>query len=223
MGKQKMYRYATVGTLQNVVELNPKYKGRWANDFFGNTNPIILELACGKGHYTLELARRYPDKNYIGVDIKGERIFVGARFGLEENITNAGFLRTQIEDLYHYFDPGEVAEIWITFPDPYLRKPDKRLTSPRFLEIYSSIAQPEAPIHLKTDDPSLHEYTLRTLEKYSIPLLAHVSDVYAQPPDDSVLFIQTHYEKLHLKAGKTIRYVSFNLASFRPKLEGTHE
>jgi tRNA (guanine-N7-)-methyltransferase len=223
MGKQKMYRYATVGTLENVVELNPTFKGRWAKDFFGNTHPIILELACGKGHYTLELARRNPNKNYIGVDIKGERIFVGARFGLEEKISNAGFLRTQIEDLHHYFDQDEVAEIWITFPDPYLRKPDKRLTSPRFLDIYKSIVTLGAIIHLKTDDPTLHEYTLRTLEKYSIPVLEHVSNVYATPNDDSVLFIQTHYEKLHLKAGRTIRYLNFNLDNYNPPTGEHHE
>jgi len=227
MGKQKMYRYATVGSLENVVELNPKYKGSWANDFFGNSNPIILELACGKGHYTLELARRNPDKNYIGVDIKGERIFVGARTGLEENITNAGFLRTQIEDLHHYFETEEVAEIWITFPDPYLRKPDKRLTSKRFLDIYKAIAQKGAIIHLKTDDPTLHEYTLRTLNKYSLPLLEHVTDLYALSKnklnDDSVLFIQTHYEKLHLKAGRTIRYLNFNLDHYQPAGDESHE
>lgn len=218
-----MYRYATVGTLDNVVELNPTFKGRWAKDFFGNTHPIILELACGKGHYTLELARRNPDKNYIGVDIKGERIFVGARTGLEEKISNAGFLRTQIEDLHHYFEPGEVAEIWITFPDPYLRKPDKRLTSTRFLDIYKSIVAPGSHIHLKTDDPTLHESTLRTLEKHSIPVLEHVSDVYASPIDDSILFIQTHYEKLHLKAGRTIRYLNFNLDPYHSSGEQNHE
>lgn len=211
MGKQKLYRYAAVGTFPNVVELDARYRGRWAEDFFGNSNPVVLELACGKGSYTLELARRNPDRNYIGVDIKGERIYVGAKAAAEEGIPNAAFLRTQIDFLSAYFAPGEVSEIWITFPDPYLRKPEKRLTSPRFLGIYRQVVASGAPVHLKTDDPLLHEYTLVTLDQLGIGLDLHVPDVYAAEDASPELFIQTYYEKKHLADGRTIRYVRFTL------------
>jgi len=246
MGKQKLYRYATVGTFSNVVELNPKFKGSWAKEFFGNSQPITLELACGKGHYVLALAEKHPDQNFIGVDIKGERLFVGARKGQEVGLRNAGFLRTQIEDLAQYFEPGEVHEIWITFPDPYLRKPEKRLTSPRFLAIYRQLLIPGGVIHLKTDSPELEESTLSVLYKQGITPLQHLPDIYATlpdplrsvsllpdslpsnhllsdsllsdsllsdalTPDSSPLYIQTHYERLHLKEGRTIRYIAFCL------------
>jgi tRNA (guanine-N7-)-methyltransferase len=211
MGKQKLHRYAEVGKLENVVELDPRLKGSWSTNFFNNSNPIVLELACGKGHYTLELARRYPRKNLIGVDIKGERIYIGALQGLQENLKNAAFLRTQIEDLFHYFEPGEVSEIWITFPDPYLRKPDKRLTSARFLQIYSQLLAQYGLVHLKTDDPELHAFTLRMIDRFKLELVDHVPDVYAQIPDDSDMYIQTYYEGMHLSEGRTIRYVSFRI------------
>jgi tRNA (guanine-N7-)-methyltransferase len=221
MGKQKLYRYATVGTFSNVVELNPKFKGVWAKEFFGNTFPITLELACGKGHYVLALAEKHPNQNFLGVDIKGERLFVGARIGLAQGLSNAGFLRTQIEDLTQYFEAGEVHEIWITFPDPYLRKPEKRLTSARFLSIYRQILAPGGIIHLKTDSPELEESTLSVLQKHQITPLAYLPDIYAALPqaperpeaiaDQVPLYIQTHYERLHLKEGRTIRYIAFQL------------
>jgi tRNA (guanine-N7-)-methyltransferase len=211
MAKQKLFRYAEVGKLENVVELDPRFKGRWASDYFNNSNPIVLELACGKGHYTLELARRYPDKSVIGVDIKGERIFIGAQDGLQENLKNAAFLRTQIEDLHYYFDQSEVSEIWITFPDPYLRKPGKRLTSVRFLKIYSELLARNGLVHLKTDDPELHAFTLRMIEQYGLELVNHIPDVYAQTPNNSDVYIQTFYESLHLAEGRTIRYITFRI------------
>lgn len=216
MAKQKLFRYAEVGKLDNVVELDPRYKGRWAADFFGNSNPITLELACGKGNYTLELARRHPDRNLIGVDIKGERIFVGAREGLAEGLKNAGFLRAQIEDLGYFFEPGEITEIWITFPDPYLRKPSKRLTSPRFLKIYSELLPNGGLVHLKTDDPDLHEYTLRNIEKYGLEIVSHNPDIYASEPDGSDIYIQTFYEGKHLADGRTIRHICFRVIPNTP-------
>ncbi len=216
MAKQKLFRYAEVGKLDNVIELDPRLKGRWAADFFHNSNPIVLELACGKGHYTLELARRYPHKNLIGVDIKGERIYIGALQGLQEKLSNAAFLRTQIEDLLHYFEPGEISEIWITFPDPYLRKPGKRLTSPRFLKIYSELLPDTGLVHLKTDDPVLHDYTLKMIELYGLELIEHNADIYAGAPDGSDLFIQTFYEGKHLSEGRIIRYVCFRATPTKP-------
>jgi tRNA (guanine-N7-)-methyltransferase len=209
MAKQKLYRYAHVGKLDNVVELDPRHKGCWAADIFKNENPIVLELACGKGNYTIELARRYPKKNLIGVDIKGERIYIGATQALDEGLRNAAFLRTQIEDLHHYFEPGEVSEIWITFPDPYLRKPGKRLTSPRFLNIYSDLLPTGGLVHLKTDDPELHRYTIRMIDHFGFDVVEHNQDIYANPPDDSDIYIKTFYEGMHLAEGRTIRYVCF--------------
>lgn len=211
MAKQKLFRYAEVSKLENVVELNPLHKGKWAADFFNNSCPIVLELACGKGHYTLEMAKKYPHKNLIGVDIKGERIYVGATQALDEGLKNAGFLRIQIEYLNQYVEPGEISEIWITFPDPYLRKPDKRLTSVRFLKIYSELLTRNGLVHLKTDDTELYAFTLRMIEQYGLELVHHIPDVYAQTPDDSDVYIQTCYEAMHLAQGRTIRYISFRI------------
>jgi tRNA (guanine-N7-)-methyltransferase len=219
MAKQKLYRYAQVGKLENVVELDPRFKGRWATDVFANNNPIVLELACGKGHYTLELAKRYPNKNLIGVDIKGERIYIGAIEALQKNLRNAAFLRTQIEDLNHYFEHGEVGEVWITFPDPYLRKPSKRLTSPRFLKIYSELLPHGGLVHLKTDDSELHAYTLRMISRYGFEIVEHNEDIYANTPDESDIYIKTFYEGIHLAEGRTIRYVCFRTKPMNPEIE----
>jgi len=219
MAKQKLYRYAQVGKLENVVELDPRFKGRWVTDVFANSNPIVLELACGKGHYTLELARRYPNRNLVGVDIKGERIYIGATEALQENLRNAAFLRTQIEDLNHYFEPGEISEIWITFPDPYLRKPDKRLTSPRFLKIYSELLPNGGLVHLKTDDPELYTYTMKMIARFGYEIVEHIQDIYAKTPDESDIYIKTFYEGMHLADGRTIRYVSFRIKPMNPEIE----
>jgi len=216
MAKQKLFRYAEVGKLENVVELDPRHKGKWATEYFKNSNPIVLELACGKGNYTLELARRYPHKNLIGVDIKGERIYIGATQALDEELINAAFLRTQIEDLSYYFDSGELDEIWITFPDPYLRKPGKRLTSPRFLKIYSELLTNGGLIHLKTDDPELHTFTLKMIDRYGLTLVDHILDIYVFTTNGSDVYIQTFYESMHLTDGRTIRYISFRIPPLTP-------
>lgn len=226
--KNKLEKFADLLTFPNVYEnftprdpqligLNGEEvtrKGEWASRHFGNDHPITLELACGKGEYTLGLARRYPQRNFIGVDIKGARIWKGAGIALRESIENAAFLRTRIEQIAHFFEPGEVREIWITFPDPFLRKSkaNRRLTSARFLDEYRKILQPEGLVHLKTDAPSLYEFTLETLAGYpDATLLYHDDDIYSKPLPVPELEIKTYYERMHLDEGKTIKYVQFRL------------
>jgi tRNA (guanine-N7-)-methyltransferase len=227
--RNKLQKFAEVLSFPNVYEnfdaKHPKLtatagvevdlKGRWAAEHFRNDNPITLELACGKGEYTLELARRYPQRNFIGVDIKGARIWRGAKTALEEGLANAAFLRTRIECIDHFFAPAEVAEIWITFPDPFLRKSkaNRRLTSSFFLDRFRQILRPGGLIHLKTDEPLLYEFTLETLANRSdYKLLYHHTDIYSQPLAYPELDIQTFYEKQHLAAGKTIKYIRFEFA-----------
>lgn len=187
-----------------------KMKGRWAADHFGNTNPIILELACGRGEYTVALAQQNPDKNYIGVDVKGARIWQGSRNATAFGLANVAFLRTRIEMIASFFALGEVSEIWITFPDPFLKdsKSDRRLTSHPFLERYSKILVSGGTIHLKTDDPTLYDYSLETLnESPLVDILYQKSDIYAEPLDYTELEYKTYYEQMHIKAKKTIKYI----------------
>lgn len=198
-----------VGQNGEVVEL----KGKWQTQYFGNEFPLTLELACGRGEYTLDLARRYPKRNFIGVDVKGARIWKGARIALAEQLNNAAFLRTRIEQITHFFLPGEVAEIWITFPDPFLRnsKANRRLTAAAFLEKYRQLLPPGGLLHLKTDEDNLYEFTLKELDKVAegFELLYHDHDIYAKPLPLPELEVKTHYERIHLQAGKTIKYVQF--------------
>jgi tRNA (guanine-N7-)-methyltransferase len=174
MGKDKLRRFAEIATFANVKQLEEGkvLKGHWANSQFCNNNPVILELACGKGEYTVNLAKLFPDKNFIGIDYKGNRIWRGAKTAIEEEITNVAFLRIQIENLLDYFSDNEVSEIWITFPDPQpqVSREKKRLTSPRFLEKYKSILVPDGIIHLKTDNDQLHDYTLEKISEFSLTL-----------------------------------------------------
>ncbi|MCL4120330.1 UNVERIFIED_CONTAM: hypothetical protein GTU68_012628 [Idotea baltica] len=187
-------------------------KGRWAKDHFNNDNPITLELACGKGEYTLGLAERYPDRNFIGVDIKGARIWKGAKAALERNMSNVAFLRTRIEQITHFFAAGEVDSIWITFADPFLGKPNRRLTSPYFLSAYRKIMQPEAILHLKTDDSTLYESSLEVLTADpSAQIVYQNNDIYSGPLYTPELEIKTFYEQQHLKSGRLIKYVRFTL------------
>lgn len=194
----------------SIVQL----QGQWATGQFGNNAPLTLELACGRGEYTLALARRYPERNFIGVDIKGARIWKGASIALEEQLGNVAFLRTRIEQIAHFFAPAEVQEIWITFPDPFLRrsKANRRLTAPPFLDQYRRFLQPDGRVHLKTDSPELYAYTLETLAAYPhAKLLYHDDDIYAGPLPSPELEIKTYYERMHLKAEKTIKYICFGL------------
>src|SRR3954468_5439933 len=168
MGKDKLRRFAEIETFSNVLQLDAGkvYKGQWSDGFFKNNNPVVVELACGKGEYTVNLAQMFPDKNFIGIDYKGNRIWRGAKTALEDGVNNVAFLRMQIENLVDYFAPGEVDEIWITFPDPQpqLSREKKRLTSPRFLQMYRQILKPGGMIHLKTDNDQLYQYTLQIIE-----------------------------------------------------------
>ena len=189
-------------------------KGRWNEDIFKNSNPIILELACGKGEYTIHLAKKFPGKNFIGIDIKGPRIWRGAKTALEQELGNVRFLRMFIDHLIQFFGKNEIDEIWVTFPDPYIGKKSnwkKRLTSPKFLDIYRNILKPGGLIHLKTDSNTLFDFTLKTIQDENCSIVRQVEDVYKQAPDDELLTVRTHYETYHLRDGKTIRYVAFRL------------
>ncbi len=217
--KNKIKRIADVARFENVIEYtdleeSERPKGKWKNEIFKNQNPITLELACGKGDYAIELARRFPERNFIGIDIKGPRIWNGAKTALEEGLSNVRFLRMFIDHLHYYFDRDEVDEIWITFPDPYIRKKprrSKRLTSPKFLNIYRKLLKEGGIIHLKTDSLILFNFTLDTIREEGCTILRRVDNVYRDAPNDDLLNIQTFYEKKHLKEGKIIQYVSFTL------------
>ena len=186
-------------------------KGHWG-EFFGNDNPIVLELGCGKGEYTLDMARRFPGKNFIGVDIKGARLWRGAKTATEEKLPNVAFLRTRIEFITAFFAPGEVSEIWLTFSDPQMKSENARLTSPVFLEKYSRFLAPGGLIHLKTDSIFLYHYTLAMARKNSLEILDSTDDLYGRPSDGSSLYeVQTFYEKMFLSRGFKITYLCFRL------------
>jgi len=214
VGKDKLRRFAEVSTFSNVVQLDAglPYKGKWAADFFKNNNPVVLELACGKGEYTVNLARLFPKKNFIGIDYKGNRIWRGAKDALEDNVTNAGFLRIQIETLLDYFAPGEIDEIWITFPDPQpqLSREKKRLTSTRFLDKYKGLLKPGGTVNLKTDNDGLHAYTAGKIGEHGLNLHVKTEDLYHSGFTDEVLSIKTYYEKKYLKDNKNINYLKFS-------------
>jgi len=187
--------------------------GKWNEAYFKRDAPIVLELACGKGEYTLNLAKHFPEKNYFGVDIKGNRIWKGAKYAWANKISNVGFIRTPIEQLPLWMGRDEVSEIWITFPDPHPKKSraNKRLTSPRFLKTYRAYLKPGGIIHLKTDSELLFEYTREVIKELNLQVTRIVEDVYRECPDDPVLAIKTFYEQMHLEAGRTIRYIQFQL------------
>lgn len=214
MGKDKLRRFAEVATFSNVVQLDAgkPFKGQWSKDFFKNDNPLVLELACGKGEYTVNLATMFPDKNFIGIDYKGNRIWRGAKTALEEGVNNVGFLRIQIETLLEYFAPGEADEIWITFPDPQpqLSREKKRLTSDRFLEMYKTILKPGGFVNLKTDNDGLHAYTAEKIAEVGLNLHVKTEDLYQSEFADEVLSIKTYYEKKYLKDNKNINYLKFS-------------
>nr|WP_314802337.1 tRNA (guanosine(46)-N7)-methyltransferase TrmB [uncultured Capnocytophaga sp.] len=222
MGKNKLKRFRENETFTNVLQPsreeilsgNFPLKGKWASDFFQNENPIVLELGCGKGEYTVNLAQQYPQKNFIGVDIKGARFWRGAKTALEEKVPNAAFLRCQIELIDMIFASNEVAEIWITFPDPQIKykRTKHRLTNADFLEKYKKILAPEGLIHLKTDSEFLHGYTLGLLHGLGHEILYANHHIYRnEGAPAEVLAIQTTYEKIYLAQGKPITYIRFRL------------
>lgn len=214
MGQKKLFRFEAIKTFPNVLQYPENMAGNWKN-IFHNEMAITLELACGKGEYTVELARMYPDHNFIGVDLKGNRLYIGAKKCLEQNLSNAAFLRTQIDKIHTYFKPGEVREIWITFPDPQLRKSKakKRLTHPRFLRLYQQILAKGGSIHLKTDSPDLYEFTKMVIAMYGLTLHDDYDDVYLHENISPELKIKTHYEKLDIAESNKIHYLRFSLPS----------
>ncbi len=214
MGKDKLRRFAEIETFDNVLQLDAgkPYKGQWSKTFFKNDNPVVLELACGKGEYTVNLAVLFPEKNFIGIDYKGNRIWRGAKTAIEDGVKNVAFIRMQIETLTEFFAPGEVDEIWITFPDPQpqLSREKKRLTSPRFLNMYVEVLKPGGCVNLKTDNDGFYTYTAEKIKELNLKEHINTADLYHSEYADEVLSIKTYYEKKYLKDNKNINYLKFS-------------
>ena len=231
MGKNKLKKFAEMETFHNVFQCGARemvegspvvaMRGKWHEEYFHNDHPIVLELGCGRGEYTVGLAARYPDKNYIGIDIKGARMWAGAKQAELAGMKNVAFLRTNIEMLAHFFAPNEVAEIWITFPDPQMKKATKRLTSTYFMQRYRQLLQQDGLIHLKTDSPFLYTYTQAMVKENGYPLLVDTADLYNTEQSSGVgsresdieeaRALQTHYEHQWLDRGLTIKYLCWEL------------
>lgn len=218
MGQKKLQRFAEIRTFANVFDYPKEMKGQWKK-FFRNTNSVTLELACGKGEYAVGLGRLHPEKNFIGLDIKGNRMWVGAKKALDEGLANVAFIRTQIEKITDYFAEGEIGEIWITFPDPQIRvgKAKKRLTHPRFLRLYQKIMGSMGTVHLKTDSPDLYNFTKDVINLFGLDLLQDINDVYGQEEVNTDLKIKTHYEKLDIAKSNRIHYLKFSLNKDLPE------
>lgn len=220
MGKNKLKKFAEMETLScvhqypfNILKEQGEcpLRGRWGSDVFHNTNPIVLELGCGKGEYAVGLGKLYPDKNFIGIDIKGARMWTGAKEAEEAGMTNVAFLRTSIHLLASFFAPGEVSEIWITFPDPQMKKVNKRLTGTHFLEIYRQVLAKDGKIHLKTDSPFLYTYTTEMLRHNGITPEAATDDIYGTEYAAIVPPIKTFYEQQWLARGIPSKYVAWHI------------
>jgi tRNA (guanine-N7-)-methyltransferase len=212
MAQKKLLRFAQIKTFPNVQEYPVGMQGKW-QPFFKNQHPITLELACGRGEYAIGLAKLFPEQNFIGVDVKGNRMYIGAKKALDESLSNVAFLRTQIEMLPDYFAGAEVDQIWITFPDPQLRtsKAKKRLTHPRFLRLYQQVLKPGGAIHLKTDSPALYQFTKLVIDMYGLTEIESSENVYAAREVDPALQIKTHYESLDIAQSNKIFYLKFAL------------
>ena len=233
MGKNKLKKFAEMETFSNVFQ--PPYEpmaGLWRERFFHNDHPIVLELGCGRGEYTVGLAEKYPEKNFIGVDIKGARMWAGAKQAEQAGMMNVAFLRTQIEFITNFFAADEVDEIWITFCDPQMKKATKRLTSTWFMQRYQQLLKPNGMIHLKTDSPFLYTYTMEMLRLNPYPLLANTDDLYGENADSNALFddaraLKTHYEKQWLDRGLSIKYVAWQFVPMdkweEPTIEIEHD
>jgi tRNA (guanine-N7-)-methyltransferase len=220
MGHKKLERFAELDTFSNVLQFPKQMPGKW-HSFFKNDHPIVLELACGKGEYAVGLGQMQQQNNFIGVDLKGNRIWVGAKKALQQNLHNVAFLRTQIDQVTDYFAKDEVQEIWITFPDPQLRlsKAKKRLTHPKFLRLYQQFLVPGGYIHLKTDSPALYQFTRTVIEMYGCKLHVDLNDVYGQANPPAELQIKTHYESLDIAGSKRVHYLKFSLPALLPAKE----
>lgn len=220
MAKHKLQRFAENETFGNLFQRSHydcqnvpfPLRGRWHEDYFHNNNPIVLELGCGKGEYTIAMAQRDPNKNFIGIDRKGARLWRGCKDALENEMANVAFLRITIDRIGYYFAPGEVAEIWVTFPDPQLQHERRRLVSPRFVGYYRAVL-PETGglLNLKTDSAELYEYVVESAPEYGWGMVEHVKDVYAEPCAPILKEVQTFYEKMWLAQGKTISYVCIKI------------
>ncbi|HET9431756.1 MAG TPA: tRNA (guanosine(46)-N7)-methyltransferase TrmB [Chitinophagaceae bacterium] len=224
MGQKKLARFAELNSFSNVLQFPVDIAGKW-NAFFKNPNPITLELACGKGEYAVGLGQLYPSRNFIGVDLKGNRLWVGAKKALQLQHSNVAFLRVQIDQLDQYFSEDEVAEIWITFPDPQLRmsKAKKRLTHPKFLRLFAKFLIPGGLIHLKTDSPDLYHFTKMVIELYNCTLHSDLDDISKNEYIAVELKIKTHYESLDIAASNRIHYLCFSLPSHFPGKEKDSE
>ena len=227
MGKNKLSKFADLNTYEHVVQITYKkllaeefkYKGKWSEAFFGNSNPIVLELGCGKGEYTVKLASHFPEYNFIGLDIKGARMWVGATQAMERGLSNVGFLRTNIENIRLFFAEKEVSEIWLTFPDPQMKKTRKRMTATNFIEKYRKLMVPNGIIHLKSDSNFMYRYTEAMVAENQFELIRKTDDLYQSELLDDVLSIQTYYERQWLDRGLSIKYLSFKLSHQNPLRE----
>jgi len=227
VGKNKLQRFAEMNTFSNVFqpthnevwEKDYTLKGKWKQEVFKNNNPIVLEVGCGKGEYTVGLARKYPNKNFIGIDIKGARMWIGAKTSLEEKLDNVAFIRTNAELLESVFEQGEISEIWITFPDPQMKKVRKRLTGTRFLELYSNLFSENGIIHLKTDSNFLYEYTSYIIQENKLSVDISTNDLYNSENADDILSIRTFYEQQFMNRGIPIKYQKFSLAGKKKFIE----
>lgn len=224
MGQKKLLRFAELNTFPNVLQFPKNIAGMW-HDFFKNNNPITLELACGKGEYAVGLGQLFPKRNFIGIDLKGNRIWVGAKKALQNNLTNVAFLRTEIDQVTEYFTGGEVAETWITFPDPQLRlsKAKKRLTHPKFLRLYKQFLVPGGLIHLKTDSPDLYLFTKLVIKLYGCQVIKESDNIYTENPIAEELTIKTHYESLDIAGSNRIHYLCFSMPEIFPGREKDDE
>lgn len=221
MSKNKLFKFAENETFSCLIQpatdqmLSGEHplKGNWGRDVFHNDNPIVLELGCGKGEYTIALAQRNPDINYIGVDIKGARLWKGAKFATLNQMPNVAFLRTRIDFIKSIFAPGEVSEIWITFADPQPKSANRRLTSPVFLDRYRAFLKPGGIINLKTDSQLLHEYTLEVAREQNLEIIEANNDIYGsgRVTEDDILNVKTYYEQKFLAEGLPITYMAFRL------------
>lgn len=219
MGKNKLKKFGEMATFPNVfqypfaeLQKGPfPMKGKWNAEVFKNNNPIVLELGCGKGEYAVGMAKKFADRNFIGVDIKGARMWTGAKQSVEEGIANVAFLRTSIELIASFFEPGEVSEIWITFPDPQMQKVNKRLTSTRFMQLYRQILKDGGLVHLKTDSPFLYAYTDAMVRLNGFTTEVNTDDLYHSGLADDILEIRTFYERQWLARGLTIKYINWHL------------
>ena len=220
MGKNKLSKFAEMETFPHVFQVPShtlreggtfEMKGKWNELFFNNNNPIVLELGCGKGEYTVGLGALYPNKNFVGVDIKGARLWTGAKESLSKGMTNVAFLRTDIEMIQHFFAENEVSEIWLTFPDPQMKKVTKRLTATNFMKSYQQFVKPDGLIHLKTDSNFMFTYTCEMVKANNYPVAFSTDNLYASDLQDSILSIKTYYEQQWLGRGLTIKYIQFNL------------